>query len=293
MQFEIPLSAVMSLVTLQFAVFGWRVQREIALLEQRRKVWLLIEDYGNLATLFLVLTFCIIYPLSLRESGGSLPRISRGVFVAGGVVLLTYPICLAAHYGLLIGQTGRPKQRLPDGSEDWAYLGVLEGILVFASWTAAFLAGVVVCGEGCTVSWFWNNAEKIGNLAQVFIAVLASVALIFTYLQIAAARRGQHEATAKEIYRGYLEVAFENPELAIPSPETDISSDKYRWFVSILLNACDELLYGTTDPVWRTVVSTEVKYHERYLGSREFLKEDKGWSLYSDELQAVAKQALK
>jgi hypothetical protein len=141
--------------------------------------------------------------------------------------------------------------------------------------------------ENVEMTWLWENAEKIGNLAQLFIALLASFALIFTYLQIAAARRGQHEATAKEIYRGYLELAFEHPGLAIPK-SNDHASERYRWFVAILLNACDEILFGTTDPVWRTVVKTELKYHATYLHSDEF-KRDGGWDLYSKALYDVFK----
>jgi hypothetical protein len=138
----------------------------------------------------------------------------------------------------------------------------------------------------------WENAEKIGNLAQVFIVLAAVFALLFARQQIYAARRVRRETTAKEIYRGYLENAFEHPELAIPSPEMNIAADKYRWFVAILLNASDEILYDTTAYVWRKVIMAELRYHIRYLQSREFHDEDRGWNLYSTELKSLADEVV-
>ena len=123
----------------------------------------------------------------------------------------------------------------------------------------------------------WDNAEKIGNIAQVFIAVLATLALIFAYLQIMSARRAQREATAKDLYRDYLKLAFEHPDLAIPDSNQPLC-EKYSWFVAILLNAYDEILFGTNHEVWRSVVRAELRYHVRYLQSDAFLKEEEGWS---------------
>ena len=143
------------------------------------------------------------------------------------------------------------------------------------------------------LSPLWDNAEKIGNLAQVLIALLAILALLYTRRQISVARRAQREATAKDIYRGYLELAFAHPQLAIPGPETNIADGQYRWFVAILLNAGDEILYGTSAPVWRKVIMAELRYHVKYLQSNEFLDEDRGWNLYSNELRSLATSVIK
>jgi hypothetical protein len=139
----------------------------------------------------------------------------------------------------------------------------------------------------------WDNAEKIGSLAQVLIVLLAIFALMFTRRQINVARRAQQEATSKDIYRGYLELAFAHPQFAIPSPEANIADGQYRWFVAILLNASDEILYGTSATVWRKVIMAELRYHVRYLQSKEFLDEDRGWNLYSKELRSLATTVIK
>jgi hypothetical protein len=138
--------------------------------------------------------------------------------------------------------------------------------------------------------WIWDNAEKIGSLSQVVTTLIASIAVFLAFWQVTAARRAQREATAKSLYRDYLKLAFENPTLAIPGSENKklIEQDDYRWFVSILLNACDEILYCIDDDIWRTVVATELRYHTLYLRSKFFI-EDEGWNLYSKSLHDVSK----
>jgi hypothetical protein len=143
------------------------------------------------------------------------------------------------------------------------------------------------------LSPLWDNAEKIGNLALVFIALLAVFAFFFARGQISAARRREREATAREIYRRYLELAFAYPELAVPGPEANIAEGKYRWFVANLLNSSDEVLESASASVWRKVIMAELRYHVKYLQSKEFLEEDRGWNLYSKELRSLAMTVIK
>ena len=138
----------------------------------------------------------------------------------------------------------------------------------------------------------WNNAEKLGNLAQVALAVTAIVALGLAYLQIRFAQLSQRETTAKEIYRDYLRLAFEYPMLASPDDNNQkiIQDYKYRWFVAVMLNACEEILASSrNDPAWQEVVLAEMEYHKSYLNSKYFLAndEDRGWTLYSTQLKKL------
>src|ERR1700735_1266516 len=70
---EIPFPPIMSLLSLQFVVLGWRVQREITLMEQGRATWFLLEDYGVLVSLLLVLVGCIVYPLGFQGTTADIP----------------------------------------------------------------------------------------------------------------------------------------------------------------------------------------------------------------------------
>ncbi len=145
------------------------------------------------------------------------------------------------------------------------------------------------------MSWVWNNADKLGNLSQVLVAMTAIGAVFFTYLQIRSATISQREATAKNLYREYLLLAFKHPELATPEDDTKlIASDKYRWFVAVLLNCCDEILAGVGhDPVWRDVIIADLEYHLPCLKSKFFLDndQDRGWSLYSGKLEYLFNKA--
>src|SRR5215831_8051823 len=106
-------------------------------------------------------------------------------------------------------------------------------------------------------SAIWENAEKIGNLAQVGTFLVAIAALIFAYAQVTSAKKSQREATAKTVYHDFLKLAFENPTHAYPERDL-VSDEKYRWFVAIALNACDEIAWSVfPDHIWEAVVFEE------------------------------------
>lgn len=134
-----------------------------------------------------------------------------------------------------------------------------------------------VVGEGLSL-------EKLADLAQVGTFFIALVALSIAYVQIVAARESQREATAKDVFRDSLRLAFEHPDYAIPKQGLK-SDDKYGWFVAVILNACDEIAVTVLpDQGWQHVVRGTLEYHKEYLASAEFL-EDGGWQDYSKELK--------
>ena len=101
--------------------------------------------------------------------------------------------------------------------------------------------------------WILENAERLGGLASVVTAGVAAIALIVAINQICVARNTQREATAKDIYRDYLKLAFEAPRFANPTEfvskaggwehEGEWNKDeRYRWFVAFMLNSCDEII---------------------------------------------------
>src|ERR1700689_3100047 len=97
--------------------------------------------------------------------------------------------------------------------------------------------------------WILANAEKLGGLATVGTLIVAVIALGFAYQQIQETRDVQSQATAKDVYRDYLNLAFENPAYSNPTKfikapngggwnnkEEWIKDEKYRWFVAFMLN---------------------------------------------------------
>jgi len=143
------------------------------------------------------------------------------------------------------------------------------------------------------VYWIFDNAEKLGGLATVVTMIAALGALVFASIQIRETRSSQRLATAKDIYRDYLKLAFENPKFSDPAAggwrnEGGWMRDaKYRWFVAFMLNSYYEItLSNPGDKTWHEVIRVDLDLHKDYLNSDEF-KEDGGWRLYSNELEYI------
>jgi hypothetical protein len=154
------------------------------------------------------------------------------------------------------------------------------------------------------MGFIWENAAKIGGIAEGFTAFFALLGVVIAGWTIGCARRSQREATAKDVYRDYLRLAFENPKLANPHAQNlkgDVQkqdeqrqgqqySEEYRWFVAFMMNSCDEIARSRRgDEGWRNTILEDLKMHAEYLKSREFA-EDGGWRLYSPELKDIYDQ---
>ena len=97
------------------------------------------------------------------------------------------------------------------------------------------------------------SVEDWGAAANVAMAAAAVAALWYAFVQVRSSREDLHEATAKEIWMQYHLNGIQYPKLANPDlskldykkMEYDVDAAKfhdYKWFVSFMLLACDELL---------------------------------------------------
>jgi hypothetical protein len=129
----------------------------------------------------------------------------------------------------------------------------------------------------------------VGGGATAIGVFIAGVAAFFTYGQYRGARQIQREATAAQIYSKYLELAVLYPELANGvRPTTLPERERYEWFVSYMLNACEQI-WGATinDPIWQSCVEGQLAFHQNHLCTdRRFLGIER--SYYSPELQMVS-----
>ncbi len=133
--------------------------------------------------------------------------------------------------------------------------------------------------------------SSIGDDATVAIAVIAAITAFVTAWAAINARNAQREATAKDIYRDYLKLAFQNPTLANPSDDPN-KSEQYRWFVAFMLNSCEEIARTKSkDKNWSKTLRHDLRMHGNYLKSPQFVK-DGGWGLYSRELKGIFDEAL-
>ena len=125
------------LIALQFAAFGWRVNREINLGEDRRATWILIPDVLNIMSLFATVGCAIVLPLATE----SYFWLSRMVLGAGYVLIAFHPFTMAAHY-LLWRRGGRSKY-ITDGN-DYPYATGEELVSSSLSVLLAILAAAYI-----------------------------------------------------------------------------------------------------------------------------------------------------
>ena len=119
------------ILALQFAAFGWRVNREISVSDRKERIWLPLPDLLNIAALFSIVWFCIVVPLA----SGEYVLWSRRTLAAAGVLIAFHPLTMAAHYGLPYRKQ-RPIRK--NGALQYATLE--EIITLVVSLVVAFLA---------------------------------------------------------------------------------------------------------------------------------------------------------
>ena len=110
-------------------------------------------------------------------------------------------------------------------------------------------------------------------------------------------REISREASSKELYRDYLKVALENPDLSSGNyDETNsLVADKYDTFLSIMLYAFDEMVDLLGPEYWRDVVKNQVRVHEKYLRSilhKDLPERDSYRSAYGAKLLDIVDEAF-
>jgi hypothetical protein len=125
------------------------------------------------------------------------------------------------------------------------------------------------------IKWWAQIAPGLTPLVALFAVLVA-------WRQLTLNRENERETTAKSVFREYLKLAFENPDLAEGNYAALITGgkrDKYEWFVGYFLWAAEEILaYARNDTIWRDNLISQAKQHRAYFNSPRFDKELEGYS---------------
>ncbi|MBO6639008.1 MAG: hypothetical protein JJ920_15705 [Roseitalea sp.] len=111
------------------------------------------------------------------------------------------------------------------------------------------------------------------GLGTALAAIFALFGIIMVYVQIRENRATQREATAKHLFRQYLQEGLERPDLVIARRDQLTHAEvsvAYEFFVANMLYSFDEVLQNTRSKDWREVVRGEIARHVDYLRSPEF-----------------------
>ncbi|MFB2533009.1 hypothetical protein ACEYYA_12640 [Paracoccus sp. p3-h83] len=115
-----------------------------------------------------------------------------------------------------------------------------------------------------------RGPDGIGLIASVVTALAAVVAVIVIPWQIAATDRIQRGQTAREIYREFLSLSVNKPEVASANwcNLTDAKAKTaYAAYVDFLLYTAEQTI--DTDPEWQPVMREHLSVHLPYLCGAE------------------------
>lgn len=117
------------------------------------------------------------------------------------------------------------------------------------------------------LGWFHRHSAGLQGLAAGITALAAVAALVIVPWQIAANDRSQREQSAREIYREFLNITIQRPDLASRdtcAPATPAESAAYEGYVEYLLYTAEQVLTLGPDD-WGPTVAARLQPHTRYL----------------------------
>lgn len=119
--------------------------------------------------------------------------------------------------------------------------------------------------------------DVLGNVGSFFSAIFALAAIVYAVRQIRETKRASREANALQSHREFLSLCFQNPKyssslvfarntkrttFANITEDLELDTECYLWFVSILLNNCEQVLDSVrNDGAWRLVLSDQLRIH--------------------------------
>lgn len=118
--------------------------------------------------------------------------------------------------------------------------------------------------------WLGKNSEHIVAIGAVVTAVAALVALVVIPLQIRSADLIQRDQTAREIYREFLNLTVQKPDLASGHycQMTDENQRiAYEAYVDYLFYTAEQMI--ESDPAWKGPMASYFGDHLEFICSRE------------------------
>lgn len=117
--------------------------------------------------------------------------------------------------------------------------------------------------------WLEKRALVLQGISALVMAAAAVAAVVFVPLQIAANDRASRDQAAREIYREFLNISIQRPELAMGRdcpPDDPVQGAAYESYVDYLLYTAEQVL--SLNPVdWEASISARLALHMGYLCS--------------------------
>lgn len=117
--------------------------------------------------------------------------------------------------------------------------------------------------------WFERHAQAIQGIGALVTSAAALAAVVFVPWQIAANDRTSRAQTAREIYREFLSLSIQRPELAARdhcSPASAKDRAAYEAYVDYLLYTSEQVM-DLNPADWQTAIAARLRAHHPYLCS--------------------------
>jgi hypothetical protein len=138
------------------------------------------------------------------------------------------------------------------------------------------------------LDWLKRNSEALEAVGGIATAFAALTALIVIPYQVSQSDRIQRDQTAREIYREFLNLTVQKPDLAnadycaLTDPNQKTA---YAAYVEYLLYTSEQMI--DTSPEWRAPMASYLEDHMAYLCSEGI------WDAQSPDIKdLVAELAL-
>jgi hypothetical protein len=115
---------------------------------------------------------------------------------------------------------------------------------------------------------WWQKYGTLAQMAQAAVALLGFVAILF---QIDEIRANNRAASARQVFLGYIDLAFKNPKFSAPDYDAIKAGGRdqqvqYESFVSYFLYACEEAIAAFPNKrEWQTSCDYDLKPHLPFL----------------------------
>ena len=124
-------------------------------------------------------------------------------------------------------------------------------------------------------SFWWQRYGTLAQMTQAAVALLGFVAILF---QINEIRTGNRTSSARQVFLGYTELAFQNPKFSQPDYDAIKTGSReervqYESFVSYFLYACEETIATFADKrEWQASCDYDLKPHLPFLCEKNAAK---------------------
>ena len=139
--------------------------------------------------------------------------------------------------------------------------------------------------------------QGLGNLSQMVAAIGSLGALLFIAWQVSQIEINSRKANARHVYLAYSDAGMRYPEFLRPQNYAAIRQDQvkfeqYKWYVTQMIMAYDEMIDAAHDPNWIKGFHYELPDHVALLCDLK-ASEPRFFTQFEDDTNALIDNALR